>query len=46
MTNYKLEKKSNKLQLRVSDSDLLKVKKAAFDANLTVSQYVRASLIK
>ena len=46
MTNDKLDKKTNKLQLRLSDGDLLKVKKAAFEANLTVSQFVRQSLIK
>tara|TARA_R110002050_G_scaffold140836_1_gene265792 strand:+ start:607 stop:750 length:144 start_codon:yes stop_codon:yes gene_type:complete len=42
----KLEAKSTKLQLRVSASDLLKIQKAAFDADLSVSAYVRIKLLK
>ena len=43
--DYKLEKKSNRLQLRISDSDFDKVKKQAFEANLTVAQYVRQKVV-
>ena len=42
----RLEPKSTKLQLRVSTTDLLKIQKAAFDADLSVSAYVRRKLLK
>lgn len=43
--DYKLEKKTNRLQLRISDSDFVNVKKKAFEANLSISQYVRQQVL-